>query len=147
MYLVFHLWLVAAETKEAKPVEKEAPAKPKPPARAAKAPAKPLPELMEEDVIPSLKAILEAQDDLSNIELCFKDNKVPNHIFIKALDKFIIIFPFKSVRNMFNKFINQIFWCWISFWKWQLEGSFMKKGNNYSFWAFFPNGILTGMIL
>ncbi|KAH9793937.1 hypothetical protein WN944_011228 [Citrus x changshan-huyou] len=91
---------VAAETKEAKPVEKEAPAKPKPPARAAKAPAKPLPELMEEDVIPSLKAILEAQDDLSNIELCFKDNK--------------------------------------------LEGSFMKKGNNYSFWAFFPNGVLTG---
>ncbi|KAJ4730300.1 Glyceraldehyde-3-phosphate dehydrogenase A [Melia azedarach] len=26
----------------------------------------------------------------------------------------------------------------------KLEGSFIKKGNNYSFWAFFPNGVLTG---
>ncbi|KAJ0112394.1 hypothetical protein Patl1_03211 [Pistacia atlantica] len=54
--------------------EKEAPEKPKPAARAAKAPAKPLPQMMEED----------------------------------------------------------------------LEGSFIKKSNIYSFWAFFPNGVLTG---
>ncbi|KAJ0052954.1 hypothetical protein Pint_03165 [Pistacia integerrima] len=65
---------VADETKEVKTEEKEAPAKPKPAARAAKAPAKPLPQMMEED----------------------------------------------------------------------LEGSFIKKGNIYSFWAFFPNGVLTG---
>ncbi|KAH7534099.1 hypothetical protein FEM48_Zijuj04G0201300 [Ziziphus jujuba var. spinosa] len=26
----------------------------------------------------------------------------------------------------------------------RLEGSFLKKGNPYSFWAFFPNGVLTG---
>lgn len=26
----------------------------------------------------------------------------------------------------------------------RLEGSFVKKGNPYSFWAFFPNGVLTG---
>ncbi|XP_031277985.1 uncharacterized protein LOC116140311 [Pistacia vera] len=26
----------------------------------------------------------------------------------------------------------------------KLEGSFIKKGNIYSFWAFFPNGVLTG---
>ncbi|PON40253.1 hypothetical protein PanWU01x14_298880 [Parasponia andersonii] len=26
----------------------------------------------------------------------------------------------------------------------RLEGSFEKKGNPYSFWAFFPNGVLTG---
>ncbi|CAK9134912.1 unnamed protein product [Ilex paraguariensis] len=91
------------EKKEAKTNEESAPAKPKPkpkPKPAAKAPAKPLPQMMEEDVIPSLKSILEAQDDISEIELSFEDNK--------------------------------------------LEGSFSKKGNTYSFWAFFPNGVLTG---
>ncbi|KAK8565092.1 hypothetical protein V6N13_020214 [Hibiscus sabdariffa] len=71
--------------------------KPKP---AAKAPAKALPELMLEDVIPSLKTILETQDDISEIELTFQDNK--------------------------------------------LEGSFLKEGCPYSFWAFFPDGVLTG---
>ncbi|XP_039039454.1 uncharacterized protein LOC120177343 [Hibiscus syriacus] len=72
-------------------------AKPKP---AAKAPAKALPELMLEDVIPSLKTILETQDDISEIELTFQDNK--------------------------------------------LEGSFLKEGCPYWFWAFFPDGVLTG---
>ncbi|KAK2996372.1 hypothetical protein RJ639_026312 [Escallonia herrerae] len=92
---------VAAETKEkkeAKPAE-AASAKPKPPA-TVKAKAKSLPEMMEEDVIPSLKAILKAQDDISDIELSFGENR--------------------------------------------LEGSFLKKGNPYLFWAFFPDGDLTG---
>ncbi|KAI3450164.1 hypothetical protein Pfo_006829 [Paulownia fortunei] len=93
---------VAAETKEEKEVKKAeegttAAAKPKP---AAKAPAKPLPQLMEDDVIPSLKAILEAQQDISELELSFDENK--------------------------------------------LEGSFLKKGIPYSFWAFFPDGSITG---
>ncbi|KAM3683514.1 hypothetical protein ACB098_12G153200 [Castanea mollissima] len=88
---------VAAETKEVKTAQEEAPAKAKPPAKAQ---AKPLPQLMEEDVIPSLKAILEAQPDLSEIELSFQDNR--------------------------------------------LEGSFLKNDNPYSFWAFFPDGVLTG---
>ncbi|XP_030509862.2 uncharacterized protein LOC115724662 isoform X2 [Cannabis sativa] len=83
------------ENKEAKPAKKAAPAKPK-----AKAPVKALPEMMKEEVIPSLKSILEAQDDVTDIELSFQDNK--------------------------------------------LEGSFAKKGNPYSFWAFFPDGVLTG---
>ncbi|XP_009610114.1 uncharacterized protein LOC107781661 [Nicotiana tabacum] len=90
---------VAAETKEKKEsetAEETAPAKPKP-KPAAKAPAKSLPQMMEEDVIPSLKAILEAQDDISELELSFNDDK--------------------------------------------LEGSFSKKGNPYSFWAFFPDGL------
>ena len=63
----------AGEKEEVKAAPKAAPARPKP---ATKAPAKPLPELMAEDVIPSLKTILEAQDDLSEIELSFQDNKV-----------------------------------------------------------------------
>ncbi|XVE78246.1 hypothetical protein DITRI_Ditri13aG0129100 [Diplodiscus trichospermus] len=87
----------AGGKEEVKAVPKAAPARPKP---AAKAPEKPLPELMVEDVIPSLKTTLEAQDDLSDIQLSFQDNK--------------------------------------------LEGSFLKKGCPYSFWAFFPNGVLTG---
>ncbi|XP_077214591.1 DUF2996 family protein [Tasmannia lanceolata] len=89
-----------AETKEVATTMttgSEAPAKPK---RAAKVPAKPLPELMEEDVIPSLKAILERQHDLSQIQLSFQDNT--------------------------------------------LEGSFVKKGISYCFWAFFPDGVVTG---
>lgn len=95
---------VAAETKdktedkkEDKEEEKPAPAKQKP---AAKAPVKPLPQMMEEDVIPPLIATLEAQQDITEIELSFQDNK--------------------------------------------LEGSFLKKGYPYSFWAFFPDGTLTG---
>ncbi|KAJ4976320.1 hypothetical protein NE237_001426 [Protea cynaroides] len=88
---------VPAETKETKAVAEEAPAKPKPP---AKAPAKPLPQLMEEDVIPALKMSLEAQEDISEIELSFIDNR--------------------------------------------LEGFFKKQEIPYSFWAFFPNGVLTG---
>ncbi|GAB4841586.1 hypothetical protein Ancab_022300, partial [Ancistrocladus abbreviatus] len=60
------------ETKEAKPIKKEAaPARLKVP---AKAPVKPLPQMMEEDVIPSLKATLEAQEDISALELSFHDN-------------------------------------------------------------------------
>lgn len=70
---------MAAETKEVKTAQEEAPAKAKPP---AKAPAKPLPQLMEEDVIPSLKAILEAQPDLSEIELSFQDNRVSVFFFL-----------------------------------------------------------------
>ncbi|KAL1329126.1 hypothetical protein HN51_046257 [Arachis hypogaea] len=83
-----------SETKEVKAAAPKAEPAKKPP---AKAPVKPLPQMMEEDVIPSLKEILEAQEDLSEIELVFKDNK--------------------------------------------LESSFLKKGNPYSFWAFFPTGI------
>ncbi|KAI3418249.1 uncharacterized protein J3R85_013843 [Psidium guajava] len=88
------------ETKEAKEAPKAAvvtPAKPKAP---GKAPAKPLPQLMEEEVIPPLLEILQSQNDLSEIELSFQDNR--------------------------------------------LEGSFLKEGNRYVFWAFFPKGDLTG---
>ncbi|CAL5388250.1 unnamed protein product [Camellia sinensis] len=104
-----HELVAAAETKETKEVKTEAakeeedeekesaPTKPKAP---TKAPAKPLPQLMEEEVIPSLKAILEAQDDISELELSFQDNR--------------------------------------------LEGYFLKKDYPYSFWAFFPDGVLTG---
>lgn len=62
-----------AETTEAKTALKEEPSKAKSP---AKAPAKPLPQMMEDDVIPSLKAILEAQPDISELELSFQDNRV-----------------------------------------------------------------------
>ncbi|GFZ01801.1 hypothetical protein Acr_15g0004100 [Actinidia rufa] len=89
---------VTKETVEATTAEAVTPAKPKPP---PKAPVKPLARMMEEDVIPSLKATLEAQDDIFELELSFQDNR-------------------------------------------QLEGSFLKKGIRYSFWAFFPNGVLTG---
>lgn len=88
---------VPAEAKEEKAEVKPAAAKPKP---AAKAPAKALPEMMEEDIIPALKSTLEAQDDITDLELAFKDNR--------------------------------------------LEGSFLQKGKPYSFWAFFPDGVLTG---
>ena len=62
--------------------ESTAPAKPKPP---AKAPVKPLPEMMEEDVIPSLRSILEAQEDIKDLNLFFEDNKVSPFISLKIL--------------------------------------------------------------
>ena len=68
--------LATAETKEE--VKAEAPKAETVKKAPAKAPVKPLPQMMEEDVIPSLKAILEAQQDLSDIELVFQDNKVSN---------------------------------------------------------------------
>ncbi|KAJ7008479.1 hypothetical protein NC653_007217 [Populus alba x Populus x berolinensis] len=77
---------LVSDANEVKPVEKKAPTKPK------KSP--------EEDVIPSLKATLEAQDHITELELSFEENT--------------------------------------------LEGFFLKKGNPYSFWAFFPDGVLTG---
>ncbi|GLJ30711.1 hypothetical protein SUGI_0608670 [Cryptomeria japonica] len=54
--------------------------KPAPPkakvAAATKAPPKPLPEMMAEEVIPAVKAILEKEEDISDIELAFEDNKL-----------------------------------------------------------------------
>ncbi|KAL7583797.1 uncharacterized protein LOC111908454 [Lactuca sativa] len=91
---------VAAETKEDKEGESKAAAAPAKPKAPAKAPVKALPEMMKEDVIPSLRSILETQQDISELELFFEDNK--------------------------------------------LEGSFMKKGIPYSFWALFPDGNITG---
>nr|CAD1823022.1 unnamed protein product [Ananas comosus var. bracteatus] len=83
-----------AESKAATPAAKAVPGK------AKKAPAKALPELMEEEVIPALRSTLEAQEDVSQVELSFQDNR--------------------------------------------LEGSFFKNNIPYCFWAFFPNGVLTG---
>ncbi|OAY66064.1 hypothetical protein ACMD2_22985 [Ananas comosus] len=83
-----------AESKAATPAAKAVPGK------AKKAPAKALPELMEEEVIPALRSTLEAQEDVSQVELSFQDNR--------------------------------------------LEGSFLKNNIPYCFWAFFPNGVLTG---
>ncbi|KAF3783849.1 hypothetical protein EJ110_NYTH31606 [Nymphaea thermarum] len=89
------------EVKEEKPeAPKEAPEKPKR-APPAKTPTKPLPELMAEEVIPPLRAILQADKELSDLELSFHDN--------------------------------------------QLEGSFVKNGVPYTFWAFFPSGGLIGL--
>ena len=61
---------------EAPAAANDAPGKPKKP------PVRPLPEMMEEEVIPSLKECLEAQEDVSEIEISFQDNRVsdsPNH--------------------------------------------------------------------
>lgn len=88
---------MAAETKEVKTAQEEAPAKAKPP---AKAPAKPLPQLMEEDVIPSLKAILEAQPDLSEIELSFQDNRVSVFFLLLKSYKLLCTNRKKIIRTL-----------------------------------------------
>ncbi|KAG8079778.1 hypothetical protein GUJ93_ZPchr0007g6335 [Zizania palustris] len=93
-----------SEKKDATDGKKEATAEAKPaaktPAKPKKAAVKPLPEMMQEDIIPPLKAALEAEVDVSQVELSFNDNR--------------------------------------------LEGSFVKDEVPYYFWAFFPNGDLTG---
>jgi len=73
------LFLVATEKKNKEEGEESTVAvpakKPKPAAKAA-AVAKPLRQMMEEDVIPPLQDILESQDDISDIDLSFQDDKV-----------------------------------------------------------------------
>ncbi|GJN11071.1 hypothetical protein PR202_ga29236 [Eleusine coracana subsp. coracana] len=54
----------------------------KPAAKPKKAPAKPLPEMMEEDIIPPLKAALEAEDNVSEVKLSFQNNTLEGS-FIK----------------------------------------------------------------
>lgn len=80
--------VAAAETKEEKEATAEAKPKPK---RAEKAPAKPLPEMMEEDVIPSLKATLAAQQDISELELSFSENKVGEKVIPPCICKLLIL--------------------------------------------------------
>ncbi|KAK1272550.1 hypothetical protein QJS04_geneDACA007834 [Acorus gramineus] len=46
------------------------------PKRPAKAVEKALPLMMEEDVIPPLKSLLESQEDLSQIDISFQDNRL-----------------------------------------------------------------------
>ncbi|GFQ04184.1 a/g-specific adenine DNA glycosylase [Phtheirospermum japonicum] len=79
--------LLNAETKkekeEVKKAEEEGTKKPK--AAAAKAPAKPLPQLMEDDVIPSLKATLQAQQHISDLQLSFSDNKLEGSFLNKGV--------------------------------------------------------------
>ncbi|KAL5197224.1 hypothetical protein ABZP36_000736 [Zizania latifolia] len=93
-----------SEKKDAADGKKEAAGEAKPAAKPAakpkKAAVKPLPEMMQEEIIPPLKAALEAEEDVSQVELSFLDNR--------------------------------------------LEGSFVKDEVPYYFWAFFPNGDLTG---
>ncbi|XP_006658795.1 uncharacterized protein LOC102703323 [Oryza brachyantha] len=94
-----------SEKKDAADDKKEAtaeakPAASKPAAKPKKPPVKALPEMMQEEIIPPLMAALEAEDDVSQVELSFQDNR--------------------------------------------LEGSFVKDDVPYYFWAFFPNGDLTG---
>ncbi|XP_042421568.1 uncharacterized protein LOC122009440 [Zingiber officinale] len=91
---------VKKEDEVAKAAATPTPAEKATPQKAQKPNAKPLPEMMEEEVIPALKETLEAQEDITDIEISFQDNR--------------------------------------------LEGSFLKNDIPYSFWAFFPNGILTG---
>ncbi|XP_071738031.1 uncharacterized protein [Rutidosis leptorrhynchoides] len=92
---------VAAEAKEGESTEVEAakedaaaaPEKPKP-KPPAKAPVKPLPEMMEEDVIPSLRSILETQEDISELELFFEDNKLEGSFLKKDIPhSFWALFP------------------------------------------------------
>uniref|UniRef100_A0A1D1XG43 Serine/threonine-protein kinase STE20 n=1 Tax=Anthurium amnicola TaxID=1678845 RepID=A0A1D1XG43_9ARAE len=78
---------------EAEPAKKEAAEKPKrvPPAKAA---VKSLPQLMEEDVIPSLRSTLQAQEDISEIELSFIDNRLEGSFLKKDIPYcFWVFFP------------------------------------------------------
>lgn len=74
------MWCAVSEKKDAADAKKEATAEAKPAAKPAakpkKPPVKPLPEMMQEEIIPPLKAALEAEDDVSQVELSFEDNRV-----------------------------------------------------------------------
>ncbi|AEC05789.1 DUF2996 family protein [Arabidopsis thaliana] len=91
------LFLVATEKKNKEEGEESTVAvpakKPKPAAKAA-AVAKPLRQMMEEDVIPPLQAILESQDDISDIDLSFQDDKLEGFFLKKSIPySFWAFFP------------------------------------------------------
>ncbi|CAE5971878.1 unnamed protein product [Arabidopsis arenosa] len=68
--------------------------KPKPAAAKAAVVAKPLRQMMEEDVIPPLKAILESQDDISEIDLSYQDDKLEGYFLKKSIPySFWAFFP------------------------------------------------------
>ncbi|XP_062189767.1 uncharacterized protein LOC133892819 [Phragmites australis] len=71
-----------SEKKEAAGNEKATTATAKPAAKPKKAPAKPLPEMMQEEIIPPLKAALEAEENVSQVELAFQNNTLEGS-FIK----------------------------------------------------------------
>jgi hypothetical protein len=48
----------------------------KPAAMPKKAPVKPLPEMMQEEIIPPLKVALEAEEDVSQVQLAFQNSTV-----------------------------------------------------------------------
>ncbi|KAJ0719820.1 hypothetical protein HanOQP8_Chr08g0293511 [Helianthus annuus] len=109
LFILLLLSVVAAETKKGKEGEppaaaaKEdadaAPAKPKP-KPAAKAPVKALPEMIEEEVIPSLRSILETQQDIEELELFFKDNKLEGSFRKKGIPyTFWALFPDGTVTG------------------------------------------------
>ncbi|XP_062188219.1 uncharacterized protein LOC133891505 [Phragmites australis] len=70
-----------SEKKDAADDKKEATAAAKAAAKPKKAPAKPLPEMMQEEIIPPLKAALEAEN-VSRVELSFQNNTLEGS-FIK----------------------------------------------------------------
>ena len=76
----------ATETVSAEPQKKENEDKPK--RTPAKAQAKSLSEMMEEDVIPALKSTLESEVDISEIELSFNDNRVSNYSKVSSFGHF-----------------------------------------------------------
>ncbi|XP_057773692.1 uncharacterized protein LOC130992990 isoform X2 [Salvia miltiorrhiza] len=104
---------VAAEKKKEKEAVEDATAetsKPEPKAKAKPKPkvaAKALPEMMEEDVIPSLKATLEAQQDISELELSFNENKLEGSFVKKEIPySFWAFFP----DGTLNGFLHILIW-------------------------------------
>ncbi|XP_038704641.1 uncharacterized protein LOC120000581 [Tripterygium wilfordii] len=92
------LRLILLTSKEAKAAEKKAPPpKPKP---AAKAPAKPLPWMMEEDIIPALRAIFEVQDNISESELSFQENRLDGS-FLKHGNSYSFLAFFPGSQRVF----------------------------------------------
>lgn len=93
--------------------------------------------MMEEDVIPALKSTLEAQDDITDLELVFNDNKV-SRLTSKS---------YTRLQNSGFKKLNVKLLSNFRVFDGQLEGSFMQKDKPYFFWAFFPDGVLTGSVV
>jgi hypothetical protein len=66
----------AAAGEEKKPPAAAAAAAKPAAAKPKKAPVKPLPEMMQEEIIPPLKAALEAEEDVSQVHLAYQNNTV-----------------------------------------------------------------------
>lgn len=72
--------LLRAVSKKKDGANKEATA-----AKPKKAAALPLPEMMQQEIIPPLKDALEAEDDVSQVQLAFQNNTVSSQYLITQI--------------------------------------------------------------
>jgi hypothetical protein len=99
--------------------------------------------MMQEEIIPPLKAALEAEEDVSQVQLAFENNTVSSQPLVSAYSISLLSIVWETRSRSLPQISRQISDRYSAHGL-QLEGSFIKDDVPYCFWAFFPKGDLTG---